>query len=622
MTKNKKGPRRTSGTSPRKEAGKTMVPQRGTKKSNSAATKDAGPARGRKTAKPSDTIQPAGKEAERPSGTTGGNGKPRINLRTASPEETLAWLKECGAILNHPPIDGESTGRGEHARPALTIREHMLYMLLKIRGKDGRLRNLLLNRAQLELERCSGNRNIVLKARQLGVTTYVAARFFLNTIAREGTLSVQVAHDQRSAEEIFRIVHRFLDNLPESLRKGALVTSRANVRQIVFPMLDSEYRVETAADPNAGRGLTIHNLHCSEVARWPRDVAETLASLRAAVPPGGEIFLESTPNGAGGTFYEEWLRAPQTGYTRHFFPWWWDPTYRRPSPLRGGKRGGDVRPVEILNFTEEELELMQKHGLDAGQIAFRREMRENFRIRAREEFAEDPESCFLASGECVFDAEKIEERLRQCPQITSEMDHGRFITFFPPVAAVNGACAKSYIVGVDPAGGGIDGDYSCAQVIDANSGVQCAELHGHFRPEELAARVAKLARDYNDALIAVERNNHGYSVLAHLTMGQGYTNLYVADGQAGWPTNVATRPRMLANLAELLASASFLFLSPRLLEECRTFVRHEDGSCSAASGTHDDTVMAMAIAQAVRAEVVVKGPRSAAEARLAVTAAA
>ena len=146
----------------------------------------------------------------------------------------------------------------------------------------------------------------MLKARQLGVTTYVAARFFINCITREGTLSVQVAHDQRSAEEIFRIVHRLLDNLPEPLRRGALVTSRANVRQIVFPVLDSEYRVETAADPNAGRGLTIHNLHCSEVARWPRDVSETLASLRAAVPPEGEIFLESTPNGAGGTFYDEW----------------------------------------------------------------------------------------------------------------------------------------------------------------------------------------------------------------------------------------------------------------------------------------------------------------------------
>ncbi|HUH63984.1 MAG TPA: hypothetical protein VLZ50_13350, partial [Terracidiphilus sp.] len=518
---------------------------------------------------------------------------------------SVAALKACGSHLEEKPPADRRIGPYKTSPEALNWREYLMYALLHIRGKNGRLRKLVLNRTQRDLEQRSTPRNIVLKARQLGVTTYVAARFFISTISREGTLSVQVAHDQRSAEEIFRIVHRFLDNLPEELRKGALVTSRANVRQIVFPMLDSEYRVETAADPNAGRGLTIHNLHCSEVARWPRDVAETLASLRAAVPPEGEIFLESTPNGAGGVFYDEWQRAPQTGYTRHFYPWWWDASYRR--------------PVEIVQFTDQERELMQKHGLDAAQIAFRREVRANFRNRAREEYAEDAESCFLSSGECVFDAEIIEQRLQQRAPIVAEADHGRILTFFPPVPAVNGAAAKQYIMGVDPAGGGCEGDYSCAQVIEQSSGVQCAELHGHFPPQELAARVAVLARRYNEALVAIERNNHGHAVLAHLIMNQGYTRVYQSGGQPGWLTTVATRPRMLENFGALLAGAPFMFLSPRLLEECRTFIRHPDGNCSAAQGAHDDTVMAMAIAQAVRAEVIVQGPKSAEELKLGLT---
>ena len=509
------------------------------------------------------------------------------------PEKNIAWLKACGLRLAEPPIRERRIGQSPSARQAITVREALISELLKIRGKSGRLRGMELNRAQLELERRSSRRNIVLKARQLGVTTYVAARFFINTISREGTLSVQVAHDQRSAEEIFRIVHRFLENLPEWLRKGALVTSRANVRQIVFPMLDSEYRVETAADPNAGRGLTIHNLHCSEVARWPRDVAETLASLRAAVPPHGEIFLESTPAGAGGVFYDEWQHAGETGYTQHFFPWWWDPSYRR--------------RVAIAKFTAEELELMQKHGLDAAQIAFRREIRANFRDRAPEEYAEDAESCFLASGECVFDAELIKKRLLMPAPIVSEDENGCLLTFFPPVAAVNGARAKKYIIGVDPAGGGTTGDYACVQVIDAWSGVQCAELHGHFTPASLAAKVKVLARKYNDALVAVERNNHGHGVLAYLTLDQGYLELYKCDEQPGWVTNVVTRPRMLAQLSELLVNAPQMFLSPRLLEEMRTFIRHPDASCSAAAGAHDDTVMAMAIAHAVRIERVVMG---------------
>src|SRR5207245_1335747 len=176
-----------------------------------------------------------------------------------------------------------------------------------------------------------------------------------------GTLTVQVAHDQESAEEIFKIVHRFLENLPEGLRLGPLRTSRANVRQIVFPELDSEYRVATAADPNAGRGLTIQNLHCSEVARWPRHAAATLASLRAAVPSHGEIVLESTPNGAAGCFYDEWQRAAESGYVRHFFPWWWEPLYARSG-------------IELGVLSDQERFLIEHFGLSDAQIAFRREI--------------------------------------------------------------------------------------------------------------------------------------------------------------------------------------------------------------------------------------------------------
>ncbi len=550
------------------------------------------------TAPGKDVNKPAAPAIPKSTEVTKGTSE-ELEVTPDPPVKTIAWLKAYGSRLDQKPFDGMRVGRGEEGREAISIRECLIYKLLKIRGKNSRLRNLLLNQAQLDMERRSSHRNIVLKARQLGVTTYVAARFFISTISREGTLSVQVAHDQRSAEEIFRIVHRFLENLPEWLRKGALVTSRANVRQIVFPMLDSEYRVETAADPNAGRGLTIHNLHCSEVARWPRDVAETLASLRAAVPPDGEIFLESTPNGAGGVFYNEWRNAPDTGYTRHFFPWWLDPSYRR-------------KPA-IVKFTEEELELMQKHRLDPAQIAFRRELKANFRNRAPEEYAEDPESCFLASGECVFDLETIEKRLLMPAPIIREDDNGRLLTFFPSVPAVNGAPAKRYVIGVDPAGGGTFGDYSCAQVIDAQSGIQCAELYGHFPPDVLAAQIKVLARRYNNALVAVERNNHGHGVLAYLTLDQGYLELYKCDEQTGWVTNIATRPRMLAMLSELLVNAPQMFLSPRLLEELRTFIRHPDGSCSAAAGTHDDAVMAMAIAQAVRVERAIVPPESFAE---------
>jgi hypothetical protein len=281
-------------------------------------------------------------------------------------QETLIWL---GERLDQRLEDGSAS----------TVRELLAPMLLKIRDKQGRVRALELNEAQAKFEADCGKKNIILKARQLGMTTWVAARFLLNTITRPGTLSVQVAHDRDSAEQIFRIVHRMVENLPPSVL-GALKVSRANVRQIVFAGLDSEFRVETAADANAGRGLTIQNLHASEVARWPGDVDDTLAGLRAAVVPEGEVTLESTANGAWGAFYREWKRAEAgNGYVRHFFPWWMEPRYRIERSIDGdveemrscgSARGASVSEVDRcldggMALSDEERDLCARWEMKA-----------------------------------------------------------------------------------------------------------------------------------------------------------------------------------------------------------------------------------------------------------------
>jgi hypothetical protein len=467
----------------------------------------------------------------------------------------------------------------------IDLRDALMRSLLKINNKAGQLVPFVLNDGQRQIAGRWGRKNIILKARQLGISTYVAARFFLETITRPGTLTLQVAHDQRAAEDIFRIVHRFQENLPEELREGALKTSRSNVRQLRWPYLDSEYRVESAAGPNAGRGLTIRNLHCSEVAMWSRDGAEALVSLRAAVPPDGQVVLESTPNGAGGVFYQEWQSAAETGFVQHFLPWWVEKGYRREG-------------VALHNETEEELRLMVEHGVQEEQLVFRRELRANLRGKAKQEYAENPEECFLLSGECVFDAEQITARLLECEAggVYQRRDGGRELIWLPPRPKAK------YVIGVDTAGGGSNGDYSCAQVIDREAGMQCAELHGHFLPHETAERVARLAEEYNEAYVVIERNNHGHAV--HEAIRKLYSNLYESHHPKGWQTNVSTKPQAVEHLGELLRKQPELFRSLRFLRECRTFLRQADGSSSAAAGAHDDTVMAMAIAQFVRQSMV------------------
>jgi hypothetical protein len=467
-----------------------------------------------------------------------------------------------------------------------TVRDLLIESLLKIRPKKGWVRYLKLNRAQKEYSQRCSQRNIVLKARQVGLSTYIAARFFIQTITRPGTLTLQVAHNEESAQALFYMVHRFWEKLPNSrVQRGALIKSRSNISQIIFPRLDSEYRIVTAND-DAGRGMTVHHLHCSEVSRWPRVGRETLASLRAGVVPEGEIVLESTANGAAGIFYEEWQKAPERGYTQHFFPWWYETSYKE-----------DVKKGTVHPYTDEEKQLVERYGLTEKQIAWRRTRWKVMRGQAAQEYAEDAVSCFLASGECVFDLAAIEEAAAHTGGPTETQDNGRTLIWFPP----NRGGQWQYIIGVDTAGGGTEGDYSCAQVIERTMGLQCAELHGHFPPYELARRIVSLGRMYENALVAVERNNHGYGVLAHLK-DLHYENLYVSGGQEGWLTNVVTRPVMIENLALVLMAQPELFHSPRLLGEMKTFVRHADGHGGAAEGAHDDCVMAVAIALAVRRE--------------------
>lgn len=467
-----------------------------------------------------------------------------------------------------------------------TYREALAESLLRVRDKRGRVIPLALNAAQKSFEERCGQRNVVLKARQMGISTWAAARFFLATITRPGTLTVQVAHTQESAEEIFRMVHRFVEHLPADLKRGALRRSRSNKRQLVFPALDSEYRVETAGDANAGRGLTIQNLHCSEVARWGAVGAEVLASLRAAVPPGGEILLESTANGMGGCFYEEWVGAEEKGYVRHFFPWWMDAAYR--------VAGREGRELMTAPLTEDERRLMETDGLAAEQIAFRRRAQREFGGRAAQEYAEDAASCFLSLGEAVFDTARITRRMNEAPAAAELRENGRLLVWLPAQAG------RQYILGVDAAGGGADGDYACIQVVDRASGMQCAELYGHYPPQELAQWVARLGREYEQALAVVEKNNHGHAVLAMLEEVEHYEPLYRERGAAGWTTSQVTRPAMLERLGAVLVASPDLFMSKRLLEECRTFVRGADGRCAACEGAHDDAILAMAMAWAVR----------------------
>ncbi len=496
------------------------------------------------------------------------------------------------------PLADSLFGRGARASGF----DNLLPGMLRIRDREGRLVQLQPNAAQQRYALRRGTRNIILKARQLGMTTYIAARFFMSTIIRPGTVTLQVAHSLESAQQIFRIVHRFVEHLhPDALCRIRVV--RANVRELAFAGVDSRYIVDTAGNENAGRGLTIQNLHASEVALWPGHPQQTMAALLAAVAPGGSVDIESTPHGAGGYFHAAWLRALHSGgdgFTPHFFPWWLEPAYRLP-----------LLPGESLQpSSEEEKLLIAQERLAPEQIKYRRYLARTFGGLAPQEFAETDTDCFLVSGRPVFDVPAIDARLRQLA-----LSQREGFALAPPRVAQNGAewiwleptPTRDYLIGADVAEGGAEGDFSAAVVLDLATGLQCAELMARWPLTRFAQELARLGAHYNGALIAVERNNHGHALLYALQHQFHYGRLYHSvpqsgsgAGKIGWLMNAHTKPQAIGALARMLRDAPATFASRRLLEQCRSFAYGDDGAMAALPGTHDDLVIAAAIALAVR----------------------
>src|SRR5262245_12705107 len=211
---------------------------------------------------------------------------------------------------------------------------------LQIRTKRGSVEPFLLNMVQRELhkrleaqkDKIGKVRAIVLKGRQMGCSTYVAARFYHRTTHANGTRCYILTHSDQATANLFDIVDRMHSHCPDPFRP---TTGAANAKELTFAKLDSGYRVGTAGTKDVGRSATLQLLHGSEVAFWPN--AEThAAGIFQAVPDlaGSEIILESTANGFGNLFHSMWEDAlcRLGGYQPIFLPWFWHTEYARPVP--------------------------------------------------------------------------------------------------------------------------------------------------------------------------------------------------------------------------------------------------------------------------------------------------
>lgn len=280
---------------------------------------------------------------------------------------------------------------------------------LKIRTKTDGVQPFTLNSVQLDLNdriddelRMKGRvRFIILKARQMGISTFVNARFFHRTNFYAGTKAMVLTHLDSATKELFEMTRRYYDYCPVEFKPDA---SKDNANELAFTSIDSAMKTATAGSKNVGHGSTIQCLHWSEVSR-SKNQAEMTTGVMQTVPSGdgSMIILESTANGIGDYFHQTWQEAVrgESEFTPIFYPWTAMEEYRA--------------NAEGIEFTKEEREYQSLYGIDDEQLAWRRQKIKELRGNTPEEklalFQEQypitPEEAFRSSGNSLISSDNV-----------------------------------------------------------------------------------------------------------------------------------------------------------------------------------------------------------------------
>lgn len=524
-----------------------------------------------------------------------------------------------------------------------TDRKWYIENFLKIRDKTASIVPFKLNKAQnivndlIERDEREGKpkRYIVLKARQMGLSTLFEGLIFQDTSTHENKNSLIIAHEEGASSNLFNMSKLYYEYLPDVLKP---MKKYANGKILSFenptnddneksknPGLRSKISIATAGSGEVGRSSTIHNLHASEVAFFP-DARVTMLGLLQAIPdqPNTLAVLESTANGVGDWFHDMWVKAErgENEFTPIFLPWHIQPEYTRPfrSDVEREQFIDEVDSTSIdasgNNVRTYEYELMQKHELTYEQLNWRRWTMKNKcqgdEILFMQEYPSTPEEAFISSGRPKFSIQS----LKKYQTITKEpVKRGYLIEKDGRIDLVEDDKGyvsiweepkpnRFYCIGADVAEGLIHGDYSCAYVGDSESFDVVARWHGHIDPDLYGLELIKLGKYFNDAYIGVENNNHGLTTLSTIKKEE-YWNLFfsksydkIADTMTqklGWTTSIRTKPLMIDKLAEFVREHYLGIYDDLLISEMFTYVIEDNGKTNAQTGCHDDTVMAVAI---------------------------
>lgn len=492
------------------------------------------------------------------------------------------------------------------------------------------VQRLVLNRAQAKVhdamlaQRRAGQpgRVIVLKARQPGISTLGCGYMLSTGLTTPYGHGMIVTHLEEASAKLFQKIEFMVQRLPPELSPRRKTARREQMVFDFMPCSDGDVKLETSitvATASGGelwRGVTLQTVHLSEFAYFPRP-EQTLLGILQAVPLHEKtlVVIESTANGMGDAFHQEWLRAEsgESSFAPVFIPWWDIDEYKMACPAD-------------FELEPDEKEMKKAMGLSNEQLQWRRYVLYT-QCRGSEdlfnqEYPANPAVAFLVTGRPAFPMKILQECYDSAQKVVPEFGEiglenhqfykarrGRLKVWKRPEKD------HDYTIGGDPAAGMPDGDYTCAQVFDRMTGEQVACWHGHLAPVPFAQVLIALGHWYNTAILAPElTGGHGFAVVEELKMHQypriyvwqrvdkvrhGMTNFY------GWETSHRTRPLLIDTFNQAITESEVHLRDPDTIMEFLQF-QYLDRT-HAAGLDHDDRAMAMMIAYRVHIEMPMPG---------------
>jgi hypothetical protein len=476
-------------------------------------------------------------------------------------------------------------------------------------------------------------RILYLKSRRIQATTGTAAEFFHHTAFNAGVHTVVLAHDSVSVENIFRTYKRFHDRYKPFadvilLPKSRPLSDRINYEYGGEPE-SSFIQIHTAGAINFGRSFRITNVHFSEFPYYLKPGA-ILAAVMSAVPklPDTAAIVEGTAKTIGDDFHAMWQASQDPSSDSEwlgvFMGWQEHPSNKMPLDISTERFGNSL--------SAEEREMKQQYGLSFEQLRWRRyTLANDFNgdaQRFRREHPMTPEDAFTAASRNRFSIPHVQRMPIQRQPVVGELQLEQVgiekrLVFLPgekgalriwrkPVKgrlyAAGADCAQG--IDVTEGDGEANPDYSACQVLDRDTGEQCAVLHARMMPGETGRYVAALGKFYNMAQICGEINPGGGGVsMLEAILNADYPRslLYhrpvapdqdpqVRSDKLGWDTSGFSRPVLISLLDELIRQDALGIHDPMTQQELLTFVIKKTGKAEHQSGCHDDLVISLALA--------------------------